>query len=58
MDKNLPHQQHVAALTFGVIVRAAYTNRLVDRLVDLRPVVKELLSAIHVAKPGALQRVR
>jgi hypothetical protein len=50
MDKNLEHQQHVAALPFGVIVLSAYTNGLVD----LRPVVKALLSAIHVAKPGVL----
>ena len=53
MDRNLPHQQNVSALPFGVIVLQAYSNRLVD----LRPVAAELLSAILRAKPGELQRV-
>ena len=52
MDRNIPHQQDIPALPFGVIVLAAYSNRLAD----LRPKVAELSRAIPAARPGVLQR--
>jgi len=53
MDRNLPHQQNIPALSFGVIVVYAYSNRLTD----LRPIVPELLAAIPTAAPGTWVRV-
>jgi len=53
MDKNLPHQQNIPALPFGVIIVNAHSNRLVD----LRPLVPELLTAIPTATPGTWVRV-
>ena len=53
MDRNIPHQQHVPALPFGVILLTAYSNRLSH----LRPLVAELLLAIAAARPGELQHV-
>jgi hypothetical protein len=48
VDRNLVFQQNMAALTIAVIVLHARTNRLVD----LRPLVPEVLTAIAKAKPG------
>ena len=53
MDRNLPHQQHIPELPFGVILLVAHSNRLAD----LRPHVAALLAAVPRAKPGVLQRV-
>ena len=53
MDRNLPYQQHIPALSFGVIVVHAQSNRLVD----LRPLVPGLLAAIPTAAPGTWLRV-
>ncbi|MHB8839023.1 MAG: DUF5615 family PIN-like protein [Gemmatimonadaceae bacterium] len=53
MDRNIPHQQHIPGLPFGVILLVAHSNRLAD----LRPHVAALLAAIPRAKPGELQRV-
>lgn len=53
MDQNLPRQQSVAQLPFGVIVVHAASNRLVH----LRPLSSALLRAISMAKAGDLQRV-
>ena len=41
MDQNLPHQQHVPRLAFGVILLIAPSNRLLH----LRPLVAVLLRA-------------
>jgi len=53
MDRNIPHQQHITGLSFGVILLTAHSNRLAD----LRDHVGALLAAISRAKPGVLQRV-
>ncbi len=53
MDQNLPHQQHVSRLTFGVILLRAPSNRLLH----LRPLVAPLLHAIDTIKSGELKRV-
>jgi predicted nuclease of predicted toxin-antitoxin system len=53
MDKNLPHQQNIPALPFSVVLVRARTNRLID----LRPLVAEILVAIEEAQPGVLRRV-
>ncbi|HVU22719.1 MAG TPA: hypothetical protein VHE13_01255 [Opitutus sp.] len=50
VDQNLPAQQKTAALTFGVIVLRAPTNRLPD----LAPLVPEILSALRSLRPGQL----
>ena len=52
MDRNLPYQQHIPALAFGVVVYA-FSNRVAD----LRPHILELLSAIPTAAPGTWVRV-
>ena len=53
MDRNLPYQQNIPALSFGVIVVYAHSNRLSD----LRRIVPELLAAIPTAAPGTWVRV-
>jgi hypothetical protein len=53
MDKNLPHQQNIPALSFSVVLVRARTNRLSD----LRTLVAEILVAIEEAQPGVLRRV-
>jgi len=53
MDRNLPYQQNMPALSFGVIVVYAHSNRLTD----LRPIVPELLAAIRTATAGTWVRV-
>ena len=53
MDKNIPFQQNIPALSFAVILLLAHSNQLTD----LRPRVPELLLAIKAAQPGVLQRV-
>jgi len=53
MDRNIPHQQHIPGLPFGVILLTAHSNRLAD----LRDHVAGLLVALPLATPGVLQRV-
>jgi predicted nuclease of predicted toxin-antitoxin system len=53
MDRNIPHQQHIPGLPFGVILVTAHSNRLAD----VRDHVDAVLAAIPLAKPGVLQRV-
>ena len=53
MDRNIPHQQHIPGLPFGVILVTAHSNRLAD----VRDHVGAVLAAIAIAKPGVLQRV-
>lgn len=49
IDKNLRHQQNVAALPFGIIVLDAKTNRLPDILPLIPSLLRELL-AVQVGK--------
>ena len=53
MDRKLPYQQNIPALSFGVIIVYAHSNRLAD----LRPIVPELLTAIPTTAPGTWVRV-
>jgi hypothetical protein len=53
VDRNLPHQQNVGVLPIAIIALQAKTNRLVDLL----PLVPNLLAAIDLAKPGVLATV-
>jgi hypothetical protein len=50
MDKNLPRQQQLSGLSFGVIVLRAPSNRLEDLL----PLVPEMLASLASLKPGNL----
>lgn len=53
IDRNIPHQQNIVALRFGVILLQAHSNRIAD----LRPIVKSLQRAILDARPGVLQHL-
>ena len=53
MDRNLPHQRNVAALPFGIVVIQARSNRMVH----LRPLVPQVLSALEGLRAGELRRV-
>lgn len=53
MDGNIEHQQSVSALSFGIVVIGAASNRMAHLL----PVVPELLEAIDVVQPGEVRRV-
>ncbi len=53
MDRNIEHQQSVSALSFGIVVIGAASNRMADLL----PVVPELLQALDSVQPGKVRRV-
>ena len=53
IDKNMVHQQTLAALPFGVVVLVARSNRLADLL----PLVPEMLAALRSVAPGRVLRV-
>lgn len=53
VDRNLPAQQNVAGLTFGVVVLRASSNRLESLL----PLVPEILTALDTLQPGAVIRI-
>ena len=50
VDRNLAFQQNVVALPIAVLVLQSKSNRLAD----LRPLVRRLLSAIDSAKRGTI----
>jgi hypothetical protein len=53
MDQNLPFQQHLAAATLGVVLVRAPSNRLID----VRPLVPDILTALGDIQPGELRRI-
>jgi Domain of unknown function (DUF5615) len=53
MDRKLEHQHDISALSFGLIVVRAHSNRMED----LRPLVGEMRDALARAQPGTVQRV-
>ena len=53
MDRNIEHQQALANQTFGVVLLRAQSNRMVD----LRPLIPQLLGALADLKPGQIVRV-
>lgn len=53
MDRNLAHQQNVAAAGVAVVVLRARTNRLRDLL----PLMPHLREAIGAAQPGTVSQV-
>lgn len=53
MDRRLERQQNIAALTFGVVLIVARSNRVPDLL----PLVPEVLAALARIRPGALEQV-
>jgi predicted nuclease of predicted toxin-antitoxin system len=53
MDKNLKDQQPLAAQPFGVVLVRAASNRMVH----LRSVLPDLLTALNDLSPGELRRV-
>ncbi|HYB99347.1 MAG TPA: DUF5615 family PIN-like protein [Candidatus Limnocylindrales bacterium] len=48
VDRGIPHQQHLAARPFGVVVLRAKSNRFIDLL----PLIPEVLEALASLKPG------
>jgi hypothetical protein len=53
MDGNIEHQQNLAALSFGIVIIGAASNRIADLL----PVLPELLQIIDTVQPGEARRV-
>jgi len=53
MDQNIEHQQVISGLSLGIAVLHAPSNRLVH----LRPLVPELLTALTALAPGQVQHV-
>jgi predicted nuclease of predicted toxin-antitoxin system len=48
VDRNLYFQQNFSAFSIAVLVLAARTNRLID----LKPLAKDVFSELSVLKPG------
>jgi PIN like domain len=48
VDQNLPYQQNVPALVFGIVVLAAKSNKVADLL----PLVPKALIALQTLQPG------
>ena len=53
MDRNLPHQQNLTAIGMAVVLVLAKSNRMLD----LRPLMPAILSAIAAVRPGEVRRV-
>lgn len=53
VDRNLAFQQRIDTVPFAVVVLRARTNRLVD----LQPLVPQLLQAIPEVRPGEVRWV-
>jgi hypothetical protein len=53
IDKNLPAQQEISSLPFGVIVLRALSNRIED----LQPLAPKILEALAALQPGQIVRV-
>ena len=53
MDQNLPHQQNLGRLAFGVVLIRAPSNRLVH----LRPLIPAIHDALRGLQPGELRVV-
>lgn len=53
MDRKLPRQQNLKALPFGVVLVEARSNRMID----LRPLVPNMLVALDGISPGELRRI-
>lgn len=53
VDKNLPAQQKLSGLSFGVIVLRAKSNRLED----LRPLVPKIIGALESVSAGKVVHV-
>ncbi|NQW04367.1 MAG: hypothetical protein HQ485_10105 [Acidobacteria bacterium] len=53
MDRNLRHQQNLAALPFGVVLIIARSNRIQDLL----PLTSAVIDALEKIRPGQLQQV-
>ena len=50
MDRNLPHQQNLTGLAFGLVLIRAPSNRLIH----LRPLVPAVLMILPTVRPGQL----
>ena len=53
LDRNLVHQQNLAARPFAIVVLRARTNRMAD----LEPLLPALLEALAVTRPGEIRVV-
>jgi hypothetical protein len=53
MDRGIEFQQNLTALTFGVLLIRAPSNRMVH----LQPLVPAILDALPALKPGQLHRI-
>lgn len=53
VDRNLSFQQNLTSLPIAIVVRQATTNRLID----LKPLVPELLLALDSLRHGALKLI-
>jgi predicted nuclease of predicted toxin-antitoxin system len=53
MDRNLRHQQNLAALPFGVVLIVARSNRIQDLL----PLTGAVVAALTKIRPGQLEQV-
>ena len=53
MDRNIEHQQNVGALSFGIVLIRARSNRMPD----LRRLVKDILGALEHVEGGQIQDV-
>jgi hypothetical protein len=53
MDRKLEHEHDLGALSFGVVVIRARSNRVLD----LRPLVGTIDAALARIEPGKIERV-
>ena len=53
MDRNIQHQQNLGALSFGIVLVRARSNRMIH----LDPLVPEMLAALASLRPGELRLV-
>jgi hypothetical protein len=53
MDRNLEHEHDLGALSFGIVVIRAHSNRVQD----LRPLIGTITAALARIEPGKIEHV-
>ncbi|MBB4634368.1 hypothetical protein [Longimicrobium terrae] len=53
MDRGIPHQQNVRALSLAVVVIRAFSNRRQD----VAPLIPQVNEALHTIKPGQVLEI-
>ena len=57
MDKHLQFQQNLAAHVIAIVLIRVRSNRIGNRICDLRPLVPQIMAAVAASEPGKIRVV-